>query len=60
MSAECLPAGLREMKVDGEVANQIWEIIKWVKYWVLWFQVKVYGKSGMSVKVWENFGIRMC
>jgi len=40
------------MKVDGEVASQIWEIIKWVKYWVLWFQVKVCEKSEMSVKVW--------
>jgi len=57
---KCLPARLREMKVDGEVASQIWEIIKWVKYWVLWFQMKVYERSEMSVKVWENFDIRMC
>jgi len=58
--AKCLPAHLREMNVDGEVASQIWEMIKWVKYWVLWFQVKVYEKSEMSMNVWENFGIRMC
>ena len=46
-------------KVDGEVASQIWKIIKWEKYWVLWFQMKLYKKSEMSLKVHENFGIRM-
>lgn len=49
--AKCLPLHLRELKVDGEVASQIWEMIEWVKYWVLWFQVKVYEKSEMSINV---------
>jgi len=49
--AKCLPARLREMKVDSEVASQIWEIIMWVKYWVLWFQMKMLEKSEMSIKV---------